>query len=335
MAILTIGGVRPPRRAAVEIRHLRLFIAVAETGSIHAGARRMMIAQPALSHALRKLEQEVRAELFTRSHRGVDLTDAGMVLLEHAQAIINRMDEAAVAVRAVSRSSRGPLRVGLVEGLVSAADLTVPILEAFRRRHPQIEMEVVELSSIEQFEAVAERAVDVAVVRPPCVDPRLRLAPLFGEPRVLCCAARHPVAGSAAMPVTAVLDETMIELVETPHPWRGFWALNDVRGGPPRRTRTFRATSLAELHSALLDEPDDLPAVMATAASGWRNVLADPRLRAVELLDAPPSIVAIGYHRDGTRASVPAFIECAREVTEQLIDLVPGASVLSLDAGAE
>ena len=105
-------------------RALRYFVLVAEEGSVHAGARRAMVAQPALSVALKKLEREVGAALLERSHKGVTLTEAGVALLPRARQILDSIETAKnVASLATPSAGTAPVfTVGLVEGRVAAGE---------------------------------------------------------------------------------------------------------------------------------------------------------------------------------------------------------------------
>ncbi|MGQ0479519.1 MAG: LysR family transcriptional regulator [Pseudonocardia sp.] len=305
----------------MDVRHLRLFVAVAEEGSIHAGARRLQMAQPPVSQTLRRLEREAGGALLIRSSRGVQLTEAGTALLEHARDILARVDSAVESVRRVARTERYPLRVGLMAGLVAAAELTWPIISTFQRRHPEVVLQVRELPFDVQFESLATGAVDVAIIRGPCLDERIETEALFTEPRLLCCSAEHPVADADSLAVADVLDYPMIEMVRTPAPFREFWQLNESRGGPPPRPYADPAVSLLEIQLSLLCEP----VVMPVAASAWRLGMTSPLLRAIPLTDVPPSDVAVGYLRRGSCAHAREFARCAREVSHRSIDLVPGA----------
>jgi LysR family transcriptional regulator, nitrogen assimilation regulatory protein len=91
----------------MDVRHLRSFLAVAEEGSIHAGARRLTIAQPALSQALRKLERDLDVTLLVRSSRGIELTAAGRALVEHARDVVARFDRTTEIVRAAGGTAAG------------------------------------------------------------------------------------------------------------------------------------------------------------------------------------------------------------------------------------
>lgn len=312
--------------ASVEIRQLRLFVAVAEEGSIHRGARRMKMAQPPASQALKKLETQVGGPLFHRSSRGVVLTDAGVHLLEHAREILARVDGAVEAVRRVAGGppNRVRLRVGLMAGVVSAGELTWPIIGGFRRAHPEVDVEVQPLSFDEQFEAVGDGTVDVALVRGPFFDDRTEIRPLFSEPRLLCCTAAHPLADADALAVEDVLDFPMLKMVRTPTVFRDFWQLNETRGGPPPRTHADSAVSLLEIAATLVSTQ----VVMPVGAAAWRLELQSPLLRAVPLTGINASDVAVAYPSRRRHPYATAFADCARDVCERQLSLVPDAELL-------
>jgi LysR family hca operon transcriptional activator len=101
----------------LEIHHLRYFVAVAEERSLTVAAeRRLHIAQPSLSRQIRVLENEVGAQLFVRSVRGVELTASGRVFLEHARRALAEAEEAAQAARRAVRSAKAALAVEFLTG---------------------------------------------------------------------------------------------------------------------------------------------------------------------------------------------------------------------------
>ena len=303
----------------MDVRVLRLFVAVAEEGSIHAGARRMLTAQPALSQALRRLERELGGALFRRSHRGVELTPAGTVLYDHARHVLGYLDDAVQDVRGLVDGARQVLHVGLVGGRVAAADLTAPIVAAFAAAHPELSLEVRELTFPEQVDAVRDGTVDVAIVRGPYEHEELLMEPLFTEPLVLAVGAGHPMAGLPEVAVADVLDEPMLFGTRTQREWRDFWHLSQLRNEPSRAVPT-PAVTLLEAQLALLTEP----AVAAIAASAWRMSVAGPMLRAVPMPDAPRSEVGVGRRRGDERPEIGEFLLTARRVVRTMIDVVPG-----------
>src|SRR5262245_53667729 len=97
----------------MELRHLRYFIAVAEEGHITRAAERLRMQQPPLSRQIKEIEREVNAQLFLRKARGVELTDAGHVLLEEARAILANVDHAVETTRRTARGEQGRISVGV------------------------------------------------------------------------------------------------------------------------------------------------------------------------------------------------------------------------------
>ncbi|HEX4250892.1 MAG TPA: LysR substrate-binding domain-containing protein [Pseudonocardia sp.] len=312
----------------MDVRALRYFVAVAEEGSVHAGARRLLVAQPALSQAIRRLEREVGGAVFHRSHLGVELTVAGAALLEHARFLIDYLDGATEQVREAAARDHGAshrpmLHVGLIEGRLAAAELTGAILSAFRHEHPELPVRVHELSFTGQFDAVLDGTVDVAVVRPPYEHELLDVVPLFSEPSVLAVNAAHPLAAAPEVELEQLLHRPMLEVIRAPRAWRDFWHLAELRNERSYAVPSA-AVTLLQLQYDLLDGP----ALATVAASAWRMALEDPMLRAVPVVDAPRNTVGIGFRRLGARPEVASFVAAARRVTGELIGLVPGGRLI-------
>ncbi|MDP1535254.1 MAG: LysR family transcriptional regulator, partial [Rubrivivax sp.] len=97
----------------MELRQLRYLVGICEAGSLLAASRRLHVAQPALSHHVAALEEELGARLFTRSNRGMAPTDAGRAFLEHARVVLADVERAASSVRLPGAEIRGDVVVGL------------------------------------------------------------------------------------------------------------------------------------------------------------------------------------------------------------------------------
>src|SRR5262245_31288195 len=110
-----MGAVQPPYvlDMAMEVRHLRYFVAVAEEGSITRAAERLDMQQPPLSQQIKAIERELDVQLFRRRAHGVDLTDAGLALLSEARAIIANIDHAVETTRRTARGEQGQISVGV------------------------------------------------------------------------------------------------------------------------------------------------------------------------------------------------------------------------------
>jgi len=154
----------------VELRHLRYFVTVAETGNFHRAAERLNMSQPPLTVAIRNLERELGCALFTRGPRGVMLTGAGELALEHARAALRQAEHFRDAARERMAGQRGRLTVGFV-GSATYAFLPL-IIPLFRRRFPHVELTLEESTTATLLPAVRDRRVDVALVRLPFTRPR-------------------------------------------------------------------------------------------------------------------------------------------------------------------
>ena len=120
----------------MELRHLRYFIAVAEELSFTRAAKRLRISQPPLSEQIRKLENELGTQLFRRLTRGVELTDAGKLLLEQARIILKQVQDAAVGVRRRGRGETGRIIVGSTGSIFHP--LILRALHECKTRYPNL-----------------------------------------------------------------------------------------------------------------------------------------------------------------------------------------------------
>lgn len=308
----------------MDVRTLEYFVLVAEEGSISAGARRAMVAQPAVSVALKKLERDVGAPLLERSYGGVELTAAGHTLLVQARRVLRCLEEARDETRRSGALRRTVFTVGLTSGQASAGELTGPILQAFRAAHPELDLRVRELDFAGQFDEVLDRGVDVALVRAPYEHDDLVMEPLFTEPTVLVVSPEHPLAELPEVSLAALGGERFLEVVRTPRAWRAFWSFAGMRAeqvGIPTEELGLIGYCMDVLKHGT---------VSPMAMSGWRlGALGAPTIRAIRLTDAPRSVVGVGYRAPGRRPEIQAFVDIARSVTAEMIDLVPEAASVS------
>lgn len=163
----------------MELRQLRYFVGIHEAGSLLKASSRLHIAQPALGQQITALEDEVGARLFHRSSRGVTLTEAGKVFLEHAKVVLSDVERARAAVRESSSVPSGDVTIGLTTtiGLVA----TVPILRACRERLPQVRLKVVEAYSGFLREWLVSGRLDLALLFDDRADPAVARRPLLED----------------------------------------------------------------------------------------------------------------------------------------------------------
>ena len=152
-------------RQVLEIRLLEYLAVTAETGSIGAAARRLHVAQPTLSHQIRRLERETGLTLFHRHHAGVSLTDDGVAVLAAAREVLDAHHRLGLVVADRQQGRVDSITLGLVEN-VPAAALTA-LLAELRNRITEVRIETTMQSTPDNVAAVRSALIDAAVVRGP------------------------------------------------------------------------------------------------------------------------------------------------------------------------
>jgi DNA-binding transcriptional LysR family regulator len=182
-------------RDMMELRHLRYFVAVAEELHFGRAARRLGISQPPLSQQLRALEQALGAPLLERTSRRVRLTEAGQLFLIEARATLVQAERASDVVRRVSQGEAGELAIGFAP----SAPLVTKVASAlfrFREAYPSVELQLSELTRLEQVEMVANGQLDLGFIRglEPDGTEGLIVSPFLEEEMILALRRDHPLA---------------------------------------------------------------------------------------------------------------------------------------------
>lgn len=156
---------------------LRVFVAVAEQGSVTAAARALHLSQPAVTATLKRLESELETTLFLRTSRGVTLTASGVSLLSHARELAKVAQQARREIGGLELEPRGHFAIGCHESL--GAYFLAPLLADFFERYSSIDIGLVNANSREVERAVIERRVDFGIVVNPELHPESVVTPLF------------------------------------------------------------------------------------------------------------------------------------------------------------
>ncbi|MEH1942917.1 MAG: LysR family transcriptional regulator [Nostoc sp.] len=192
----------------MELRHLRYFVTLAEELHFGRAAERLHIAQPPLSQQIRQLEGELGFELFHRTKRKVQLTEAGQVFLGEVQQIMRQLQQAIEVGRQTSRGEIGQLVVGFVS---SAAYNILPIiLRTFRSCVPGVSIELHELTTDQQLEWLREGRMDVGLLRPPVEDNRFSCETIFQESLMVALPEAHLLASQSDVCLTSLANEPFI-----------------------------------------------------------------------------------------------------------------------------
>lgn len=193
----------------MEIRQLRAFVAIAESGTFTAGALRVHVTQAAISMQIRQLETEIGAKVFVRAPRHVILTEAGEQLLRRARHILREHDAALDEIAELAGAERGRLRIGSASAMVLTEQLPA-ILKELRKQHPAAEISVTSGTSEVLVDQILSGDVDVAFVSLP-VDVRgIKTERLNQDQLVAIASPRHRLAKQRTIDAYTLAGERLI-----------------------------------------------------------------------------------------------------------------------------
>jgi DNA-binding transcriptional LysR family regulator len=279
---------------AVDLRHFRSFVVVAEEGNIGRAATRLFITQPALSRQLHQLEEELGAQLFHRVPRGVELTEAGRELLDKARTALEAAEQALTIGRPAEPSGR------LVLGVTLAGhrEHWFGLAESFTERHPAVEVEIrTALSELLQRQLVSGE-LDVAIVLAPRPLPGISYQLVREEALSVWAHPDHALAGREELSLDD-LQGVRVTLV----------------GGAGGRASGFNATvrdlfAQASVEPEFVEAPDLLPMnALRTAESLSISVPVGFPRGVVQVPLVPRSTMAyqVAHRTDVGTAAVRAF----------------------------
>ena len=198
----------------MELRHLRYFVAVAEEGSLTVAAeRRLHTAQPSLSRQIRDLEYEVGAQLMIRSARGIELTAAGRVFLDHARLALAQVETAAEAARRAAQPAKPSFALGFLTG--QEMDWLPEAIRILRDELPNIEITISSQYSPDLASALVRGKLDVAFLRPEAQAADLIFKVVSKEPLVAVLPSDHHLASHEAITPRELAGETFISVSQT------------------------------------------------------------------------------------------------------------------------
>jgi molybdate transport repressor ModE-like protein len=308
----------PDRWLGVEVRHFAALEAVAREGSFGRAAASLGYTQSAISQQIQTLERLVGERLLERpgGPRAVSLTEAGRLLLRHAEAIVARLHAAQADMAALASGEGGRLRVGTFQSV--GARVLPAVMRRFATAWPHVTVELTESASDEELLRLVERGeLDLTFAMPPLLEGPFDALELLADPYVLLVPAEHELAGLSSASLADVGDLTLIG------------------------NRACRSTLLAEGELAqrgvgvdIAFRSDDNGTVQGLVGAGFGVALVpllatdpkDERVRVVELdPEIPPRRIALAWHRDRHRSPAGrAFAAVAAEVcTDVAASLTP------------
>ena len=191
----------------MQLPDLHAFVTVAEERSFSVAARRLHRTQPAVSQAIRRIEEELGDRLFDRSSRNGALTEAGTLLLEHARRLLRMVTEAQSAVRELQQVRRGRVVIGANEAAVHSL---LPFVRDYAAGHPQVTVEVRRVPSRRIATELLDRSMDFGVMTFQPADRGLQSIPLGSDELVMLAHPKHPLAKRKRVSIGEVGREVVI-----------------------------------------------------------------------------------------------------------------------------
>ena len=275
---------------------MRYFVAVAEELHFGRAAARLHMSQPPLSRAIRQLEAGTGAALFDRTPTGVSLTAVGAVLLEEARLLLEQADRAAVRVAAAAGVAT--VTVGILDG--SADPGATRLADAYRRRHPRVEVRIREADLTDPTCGLRAGLVDVALTRGPFDPTGLTVHGLGSDPVGALLRADDPLSGREHVTLADLADRRWFRFPPDTDPhWQAYWSGGCDREGPVVR-------AVAECRSAVLWN--------GTVGMTLREHEPGAGLVVVPLLDMPPSRMVAAWRSGDPNPLIRSFVGIATAV---------------------
>lgn len=298
----------------MEIRNLRHFVAVADTLNFRLAAERLHLTQPALTRSITSLERQLGVGLFHRDTRQVALTAEGADLLTRARQLLAGVDDFTFAAHALGSASQQVLRVACYgNGL---AELTDPVLQEFRRRHPETRLRIRDADFHHGIRPLLSGDQDVALLRVPAALPELRTVPVFEEPTDALLPRAHRLASSASIDVTELFDEPWVTFPPSiPGGWATHWLVKEKRGESNTVIGTYARTEY-EFEAAIAYQ--DHVGLLPRSALRMRP---HPGIAAVPVRGTGLSTAAVAMPAVGYEPAAAALATVATEVARTYLDV--------------
>ena len=278
-----------------DLRQLRYFIAVAEEGNVHRAAVRLHVSQPPLTRQIKALEDSLGVELFRRTHWGVELTQAGQVLLSEARAIRAHIDRGLDRTRRVGKGDAGRLDVGIFGS--GALSLVPQVLRRYSTLYPDVQIVLLNVSQTAQVEALRQRRLLLTFDRYLPEDQDIIVEMVVRERQFVALQEDDPLAKRAVVPVGALANERFIVSRDARHAHQ-IVALCQRNGFDPR----------------VGQEAGDMVTGLALVANGYGVQIVPESIRAV-------SIPGLVYRPIRAKGDSSIDLQCAyrRDETSPLL----------------
>jgi DNA-binding transcriptional LysR family regulator len=293
----------------MELRHLRSFCAVADLLSFIQASRRLHLSQPALSAQIQALESDLGVQLLERTRRTVKLTPAGLVFRQEAQNILQSVEAARLRIHQIASGEAGHLRIGFVAS--AALEIVPTIVLAFRRNHPNVSLDLLNIRTTDQLSLLEQDKLDVGFLRLPVSSPHLTITPLHKEPFTLVLPRGHRLARKKNFSLRELEREPFVAYGRQ-------WA-------PGFYDRWVRIFVSAGFSPTVIQEAGEMATVLALVSAGAgvavvpQGIVArrPPTLVTKPLpSNAPQSEIGIAIRRNQHSPLIENFVQLARSFSK-------------------
>jgi DNA-binding transcriptional LysR family regulator len=275
----------------ITLRQLRAFLTVAEHRSFSRAAEQLLVSNPWLSETIKELERQLGFQLFARTTRTVDLTDAGVVFSSLAAQVLDDLDSAVRAAQRTADRDGSALTLGYTIG--AGLEVIPWLLRTFAVQYPQRPLRSVEYDFTDPSGGLRDSSVHAAIIRPPTGLVGLTTLELLTEDRVACLPEGHPLAAQEDVSVDDLLKEPIIAAPKAPGPWRDYWLLSDYRT-KPAPVVDEASTRDAELHLVARGVG------ISVTSAGAQRFYSRPGVAFRRIRDIPPCVVALAWWPEHT-----------------------------------
>jgi DNA-binding transcriptional LysR family regulator len=290
------------------LRDLRYFVAVAEELNFTRAAERLHLSQPALSKQIRGLETTLRAQLFRRDRRQVQLTAAGVALHAVACNLLQDWDDGVATVGDAAAQDARVLRIGTLTSI--GRGLYPAITDQFAKRQPGWQVELHSYGWGDPTAGLRDRAVDAAFVWLPIDGAEIDTAILATERRFVAISARHPLADRQSIEFSEIASEPVAALPASAGVQRDFWLAVDARAG--RSPRVAAEVSAADEKLEIVSSG----AAITLLAEGNADIYSRDGIVCIPVSGLEPARLAIAWRRGDRKPAVGDFVQACREAAD-------------------
>ena len=287
------------------LRDLRYFVAVAEELNFTRAAERLHLSQPALSKQIRGLEATLRAQLFRRDRRQVELTAAGAALYEVARNLLQDWDDGVAMVGDATAQDARALRVGTLTAL--GRGLYPLITDQFAKRQPGWQVQLHSYGWGDPTAGLLDRATDAAFVWLPIDTPGVETAVLATERRLVAISARHPLAHRQAIEFSELINEPVAALPASAGAQRDFWLAIEARAG--RSPRVAAEVSSADEKLEIVSSG----AAITLLAEGNAGIYSREGIVCIPVTGLEPARLAVAWRHGDHRPAIEDFVQACRD----------------------